>query len=103
MPAEMKAQVIAIVKQTKRRSGWNAERTLQALGVPRSVYYAWKKRESLEDRTGKPCRVYEILPEEREAICGFALRLPKVGYRKLTWMMIDAGWSAWGKARCIEC
>lgn len=91
MPAETKAQVIAIVKQTKSRSGWNAERTLFALGVPRSVYYAWKKRASLEDRAGKPCRVYELLPEEREAICGFALALPKVGYRKLTWMMIDAG------------
>jgi putative transposase len=91
VPAETKAQVIALVKQTKMRSGWNAERTLLALGVPRSVYYAWKKRESLEDRAGKPCRVYELLPEEREAICGFALRLPKVGYRKLTWMMIDAG------------
>ena len=91
MPAETKAQVIAIVKQTKMRSGWNAERTLFALGVPRSVYYAWKRREQLEDRVGKPCRVYELLAEEREAICGFALRFPKVGYRKLTWMMIDAG------------
>ena len=49
MPAETKAQVIAIVKQTKTRAGWNAERTLLALGVPRSVYYGWKKRESLED------------------------------------------------------
>jgi hypothetical protein len=57
-----------IVEQTKRRSGWRVYRTLGALGVPRSVYYAWKKRESLEDRAGKPCRVYEVLPEERTAI-----------------------------------
>lgn len=90
MPAETKAQVIGIVKQTKARSGWNAERTLLALGVPRSVYYAWAKRESLEDRAGKACRVYEVLPGEREAICGFALKHPRLGYRKLTWMMIDA-------------
>jgi hypothetical protein len=34
-----------IVEQTKRRSGWQAYRTLAALGVPRSVFYAWKKRE----------------------------------------------------------
>jgi hypothetical protein len=34
--------------------------------------------------------VYEILPEERAAICEFALRYPKIGYRKLTWMMVDA-------------
>jgi hypothetical protein len=60
------------------------------VGVPRSVFYAWKKRESLEDGVGKPCRVYEVLPEERAAICEFALQYPKIGYRKLTWMMVDA-------------
>jgi putative transposase len=90
VPAETKAAVMQIVEQSKRRSGWQAYRTLVALGVPRSVFYAWKKRESLDDRVGKPCRVYEVVPEERAAICEFALQYPKIGYRKLTWMMIDA-------------
>lgn len=80
-------QIIAL---TKQRSGWPAYRTLAALGVPRSVYYAWKARERLEDRASKLCRVYEVLPEERTAICEFALQYPKIGYRKLTWMMVDA-------------
>lgn len=79
-----------IVHQTKKRSGWTVRRTLAALGVPSSVYYAWKNRESLEDRAGKPCRVYELLAEERAAICEFALQYPQIGYRKLTWMMVDA-------------
>ena len=79
-----------IVKQTKARSGWPVSRTLAALEVPRSVYYAWKARASLEDKVGKPCRAYELLPEERSAICAFALLFPKIGYRKLTWMMVDA-------------
>ena len=26
-----------------------------------------------------------VLPEERAAICEFALQYPKIGYRKLTW------------------
>jgi hypothetical protein len=30
------------------------------------------------------------LPEKRAAICEFALCYPKIGYRKLTWMMVDA-------------
>ena len=76
IPAETKAAVMQIVEQTKKRSGWRVYRTLAALGLPRSVYYAWKKRESLEDRTGKPCRVYELLPEERIAICDYALQFP---------------------------
>ena len=87
-----------IVEQTKRRSGWRVYRTLAALGVPRSVYYAWKGRDNLEDRAGKPCRVYEVLPEERAAICEFALRYPKIGYRKLTWMMVDAGTACVGES-----
>jgi putative transposase len=91
VPAETKAQVMQIVAETKRRSGWRVYRTLAALGVPRSVYYAWKARESLVDKVGKRCRLYEVLPEERTAICEFALGFPKVGYRKLTWMMVDAG------------
>ena len=98
MPAETKAAVIQIVEQTKKRSGWRAYKTLAALGVPRSVYYAWRKRESLEDRTGKPCRVYELLPEERTAICDYALQFPKIGYRKLTWMMVDAGVACVGES-----
>jgi putative transposase len=89
VPAETKAAVMKIVAQTKERSKWPVYRTLDALGVPRSVYYAWTRRESLDDRVGKPCRVYEVLPEERAAICEFALKFPKIGYRKLTWMMVD--------------
>jgi putative transposase len=98
VPAETKAAVIQIVEQTKRRSGWRVYRTLAALGVPRSVYYAWKGRESLEDRQPKPCRVYELLPGERTAICDFALQYPKIGYRKLTWMMVDEGTACVGES-----
>jgi transposase InsO family protein len=96
--AQTKAAVLEIVAQTKKRSGWRVYRTLAALGVPRSVYYAWKARESLEDRPGTPCRVYELLPEERAAICEFALGYPKIGYRKLTWMMVDAAVACVGES-----
>jgi transposase InsO family protein len=94
----VKAQVMQIVAQTKRRSGWNAYRTLVALGIPRSVYYAWKARENLQDKVGKRCRLYEVLPEERTAICEYALGFPKIGYRKLTWMMVDAGVACVGES-----
>jgi hypothetical protein len=50
VPAETKAAVMQIVEQTKRRSGWRVYRTLAALGVPRSVFYAWKKRERIASR-----------------------------------------------------
>lgn len=90
--------VLQIVAQARKRSGWPVHRTLAALGVPRSVYYAWKARESLEDKVGKGSRVYEILPEERTAICAFALAYPRIGYRKLTWMMVDAAAACVGES-----
>jgi hypothetical protein len=42
--------------------------------------------------------VYELLPEERAAICEFALQNPKIGYRKFTWMMVDAGIACVGES-----
>jgi len=87
-----------IVQQTKRRSGWRVVKTLAALGIRASVYYAWKGRKSLEDQISSPCRVYEILPEERAAICDYALQYPKIGYRKLTWMMLDEGTACVGES-----
>jgi transposase InsO family protein len=98
VPAESKAAVLQLVAQTKRRSGWTARRTLAALGVPRSVYYQWQRRACLVDQAGTPCRTYEVLPEERAAICGFALQHPTVGYRKLTWMMVDAATACVGES-----
>ena len=98
MPAETKQAVMQIVQQTRQRSQWPAYRTLAALGVPSSVYYAWGRRACLADRPSTPCRVYEVLDTERAAICAFALGLPKIGYRKLTWMMIDANIACVGES-----
>jgi transposase InsO family protein len=42
--------------------------------------------------------VYEVLPEERAAICDFAVQYPKIGYRKLTWMMVDAAVACVGES-----
>ena len=44
-----------------QRSGWPAHRTLAALGVPRSVYYGWLRRENLEDRPGMRKRTFDSL------------------------------------------
>lgn len=55
MPAETKAQVIAIVKlkQTKARSGWNPARTLSARGVRRSVSYIAASPKKVRDERAR--------------------------------------------------
>ena len=45
----------------------------------------------------------KVLPEERAAICDFALAYPKIGYRKLTWMVVDAGTACVGGSTFIGC
>ncbi len=92
MSAAVKAEVIAWVLKTEQRSGWPLHRILRALGVSRSRYYEWLTRQEadrLEDEASKRAPLTRLLEEEKAAICAFAQRHPKIGYRKLTWMMID--------------
>jgi putative transposase len=90
--AAVKAEVIAWVLKTEQRSGWPLHRILRALGVSRSRYYEWLTRQGgdrLEDEASKRTPLTRLLDEEKAAICAFAQRHPKIGYRKLAWMMID--------------
>lgn len=94
MSAAVKAEVIVWVEKTRVRSGWSLDRILAAMGVSRSRYYEWLERREekrLQDESPKRAPVTRLLEEERQAICAFAQRHLKIGYRKLTWMMIDAG------------
>ena len=78
MPVELQEEVMAIVEQTRTRSGWPVRRTLARLGIPPGTYYRWP-----------PVQPYEALPEEREAVKQYALKHPKVRHRELAWRMVD--------------
>jgi transposase InsO family protein len=91
--AAEKAEALALVVRTKRRTGWTVRRILRRLGCPKSRYYEWRERareERLDDRVpGARSSVYEVLAEERETIVAYALAHPRDGYRRLAWMMVD--------------
>lgn len=81
-----------MVAVTQERSRWGLDAVLAALGVSRSVYFEWRaraKHDRLEDLPPVAPRLDALLPDEERAIREFALLHPKVGYRKLTWMMVD--------------
>jgi len=68
-------------------------RTLKVLGLKKSTLCSWRERQEngdLADR--KPCAMNldALLPEEKEAIVTYALAHPKEGYRRLSYMMLDA-------------
>ena len=84
--------MLEVVEQTQRRSEWPLEPILACLGVPRSVYFSWRGRaegEPIAEIPRRPTSYDRLLPDEVEAIKEFALRHPKTGYRKLTYMMPD--------------
>src|SRR5262249_61168853 len=95
LPPELQKRVHEEVVQTRTRSGWSAKRTLAALGVPRRTYYRWLKEEAwakaLPEEPVKPVQPYEALPEEKQAVLGYARRHSELRHRELAWRMVDEG------------
>lgn len=72
-------------------TGLTQKRVLPSLGIPRSKYYQWCWRLGAEPTAHGPTpRSHWLLSWEREAIITFAKEHPGEGYRRLTYMMLDA-------------
>jgi transposase-like protein len=85
-PASEKLEIIRLVEQ----SHLPARRTLDKLGIPKTTFYRWYDRyqtggpEALEDRSPKPSRVWNRIPERvREKIVDLALRETELSPREL--------------------
>jgi transposase InsO family protein len=93
LPPELQKEVHIVVEVTRQRSGWPARRTLAALGISRRSYYRWLKEEKwvqqLPPAPIKPVQPYEALPEEKQAVVGYALKHPELRHRELAWRMVD--------------
>jgi putative transposase len=81
------------VEQARRRSGWPANKTLAALGIPRRTYYRWLRDEAwARTLPAEPVRAvqpYEALPEEKAAVVDYARKHPELRHRELAWRMVD--------------
>ncbi len=91
--AAVKAELLALVTRTGERTGWTRRRILQRLGLARSTYRTWVARAgrgALADRPPVAPALDAVLPAEAAAVLDYALAHPKDGYRRLTWLMVDA-------------
>jgi len=89
--AKEKAEIIALVTD----SGLPCHRALAQLGLPRSTYYRWLKRQTegkLEDRkSGSPLPWNKISPEEEARVLAEARASPELSCRQLAFKIIDSG------------
>ena len=92
-PAPEKVEIIRLVEQ----SSLPVRRTLDQIGVPRATFYRWYDHyqsggpEALEDRPGRPSRVWNRIPDQvRAAIIELALEQTELSPRELAVRFSDA-------------
>ena len=81
------------MRLAQERTGRAVEDILAQLGLPAATYYRWQARAAegrLTDEVVVPhCRSTPPTPEEVETVRRFALTHPQMGYKRLTWQMVD--------------
>lgn len=83
-----------VIDCMERWSGWTGkpcQEIVQMIGITKSKFYQWRRRYGMaNEHNGHVCRDHWLLPEEKQAIISYARSHPLEGYRRLTYMMIDA-------------
>ena len=73
-----------MVQQTRERSGWSIRQIIDHLGIGKSSYY---RHAGSRGRSCSGCdhrfNLYQILPEERQAIINYALAHGELRHREL--------------------
>lgn len=91
--SEEKELILAAVGEVQGIVGAPMKAILEHMGIPRATYYRWLKRaleNCLADRIVTPqCRAWPPILQEIDSVCGYALEYPQIGYKRLTWQMID--------------
>lgn len=79
------------IRKWSQKTGLSIERLLQWLELSAGKYYDWAQRYGkVNQHNGRVPRDFWLADWEKTAILDFQLRYPVEGYRRLTYMMIDA-------------
>jgi transposase InsO family protein len=91
VPHDVRDQVVDFVRCWSEKTEISAGRFIHWLGVTASKFYDWRERYGrANEHNGWVPRDFWLEPWEKEAIIGFHLKHPLEGYRRLTFMMLDA-------------
>ena len=87
----MRDEVVDFVNALHARTAIAQQQLVQWLGISRSKFYAWKQRYGRANgHNGLARRGFWLLDWERDAIIAYFIEHPDQGYRRLTYLMMDA-------------
>lgn len=87
----MRDQIVDFVQRWSEASEISAGRFVNWLGVSSSKFYDWRERYGrINEHNGWVPRDFWLEKWEKQAIIDFHLKNPLEGYRRLTFMMLDA-------------
>ncbi len=99
VPHDVRDLVVDFVRRWSERTEISVGRFIHWLGVAASKFYDWRQRYGcVNEHNGWVPRDFWLEPWEKEAIIRFHLQNPLEGYRRLTFMMLDADVVAVGPA-----
>ena len=88
---EVRDEIVDYVRQWSERTELPAGRLVRWIGIGSSKFYDWKKRYGkVNEHNALVPRDHWLEPWERDAILAFYAEHPVEGYRRLTYMMMDA-------------
>ena len=91
MPHDVRDQIVDFVRRWSEASEIGAGRFVGWLGVSSSKFYDWRERYGrVNEHNGWVPRDFWLEEWEKQAIVNFHLKNPLEGYRRLTFMMLDA-------------
>jgi len=87
----VKSEIVESIQIARQRLNASLKSILKLFGLRKSTYYGWfDKNGHLKALPEKKLRnEKQITPEEVAQVLIYRKRHPDVGYRKLTWMMVD--------------
>ena len=91
VPHDVRDQVVDFVRCWSEKTEIGAGRFIHWLGVRASKFYDWRERYGrVNEHNSWVPRDFWLAPWEKQAIIGFHREHPLEGYRRLTFMMLDA-------------
>jgi len=91
VPHDTRDQVVDYIAYWTTRADVSAIILLRWLGLSKSKFHGWKQRYGcVNEHNGKIPRDFWLEDWERQAIIAFHDKNPLEGYRRLTFMMLDA-------------